>query len=220
LVGNHEKVAEIDSANAHSGGRVLRLRSEDNLGVAAQSHLFSLPETGMLIVSAQARLNDSTGDAMLTMAVETDVEASSYRRAKTIPLGPEFGTQWKRCELVITDLPVGDADQIRVQFHLTGKADVALDDIALCDLRFDDQRRSELVKRVFAAKTALEEEQYTDCLRLLNEYWPQYLVEYVPPLIREPATLAKQPENNDIKAKEDNSKAGGRFRNIIPRIWR
>jgi hypothetical protein len=77
-----------------------------------------------------------------------------------------------------------------------------------------------LVKRVFAAKTALDEEQYTDCLRLLNEYWPQYLVEYVPPIVGAPAVLAKQPVSPASKATDDTTKSGGRFRHIIPRIWR
>jgi hypothetical protein len=211
---------EIDAVVVHGGQRALRLKSVDQVGVAAQSHLFQLPDTGMLVVTAHVRASELTDDATLTMAVETGEEGQPYRRARTIAVGEEYATQWKRCELVVSDLPVGDAEQLRVQFHVTGKADVVVDDVALCDLRFDDQRRSELVKRVFAAKTALDEAQYTDCLRLVDEYWPQYLVEYVPPVVREPATLAKQPDNSEAKPGEDNSKAGGRFRNIIPRIWR
>jgi hypothetical protein len=211
---------EIDTSLVSSGQRSLRLKSVDQIGVAAQSHLFPLPETGMIVITAQIRASEVNEGASLTLALETDEHGQPYRRTRTISLGEEFSTQWKKCEMIVNDLPVGDAEQLRVQFHVTGKADVIIDDVGLCDLRFDDQRRSELVKRVFAAKTALDEGQYSDCLRLLNEYWPQYLVAYVPPVIGQPAALAKQQENPAPKATEDNSKSGGRFRNMIPRIWR
>lgn len=210
---------EVETANVHAGQRALRLKSTDTIGVAAQSHLFPLPETGMLVVTAQIRASDLSENSTLTLAVETDEHGQSYRRTRSFPLGEEYRTQWKECELVVGDLPVGDAEQIRVQLHVTGKADVVVDDIALCDLRFDNQRRSELVKRVFAAKTALEEGQYADCLRLLNEYWPQYLVAYVPPVDREPA-LAKEPAKSSTPETEEGAKNNGRLRNIIPRIWR
>lgn len=211
---------EIDTSLVHGGQRSLRLKSVDQIGVAAQSHLFPLPATGMVVFAAHVRTGELSDGASLTLAIETDEQGQPYRRTRTIPLGEEFRTQWKKCEMIVSDLPVGDAEQLRVQFHVTGKADVIVDDVTLCDLRFDDQRRSELVKRVFAAKTALDEGQYTDCLRLLNEYWPQYLVAYVPPVVSQPAVLAKQPENSPPKTTEENSKSGGRLRNIIPRIWR
>jgi hypothetical protein len=211
---------EIDTSLVHGGLRSLRLKSVDQIGVAAQSHLFPLPETGMIVFTAQVRTSEANEGASLTLAIETDEQGQTYRRTRTISLGEEFSTQWKKCEMIVSDLPVGDAEQLRVQFHVTGKADVIIDDVALCDLHFDDQRRSELVKRVFAAKTALDEGQYTDCLRLLNEYWPQYLVAYVPPVVGHPAALAKQPENSTTKAPDDSTKSGGRFRNMLPRIWR
>lgn len=212
-------LVELETTAPYAGDRALRLVSQDPLGVAVQSHLFPLPETGMLVVAAHVRISAGDDNSMLTMAVETDEQEQTYRRTRTISLGDDFNSQWKRCELTVNDLPVGDADQIRVQFHLTGNADLMLDEVKLCDLRFDDQRRSEVVKRVFAAKTALEEGHYAACHRLLNEYWSQYLVEYVPPLAREPATLAQQPDNPDPSSTEEKSK-GGRLRSIIPRIWR
>jgi hypothetical protein len=211
---------ELDTSLVHGGQRSLRLKSVDQIGVAAQSHLFPLPATGMMVFTAYVRASELNDKATLTLAVETDEQGQPYRRIRTISLSEEFRTQWRKCEMVVSDLPVGDAEQLRVQFHVTGKADVIVDDVALCDLRFDDQRRSELVKRVFAAKTALDEGQFTDCLRLLNEYWPQYLVAYVPPVVGQPAVLAKQPDSPAPKTTEENSKSGGRFRNMIPRIWR
>jgi hypothetical protein len=75
------------------------------------------------------------------------------------------------------------------------------------------------VKRVFAAKTALADDQVVDCLRLLDEYGPRYLVEYVPPIVREP-TVAKQPIAAEETTTDGKSKMGGRLRGFIPRIFR
>jgi len=207
---------ELETSTIRSGARALRLKSEDPVGVAVQSHLFPLPATGMLVVGVQVRGEQVAEDARLAIAVETEENGQSYRRVQTFQ-STALPNQWTPLEFAVSDLPVGDASQIRVQFHVTGAANVVLDDVTLCDLRFDDQRRSELVKRVFAAKTALEEDQVVDCLRLLNEYWSRYLVEYVPPLVREPA-LAKQP--SDEAASEGKSKAKSRLRGLVPRIWR
>ena len=210
---------EVETTLARSGARSLRLLSEDNVGVAVQSHLFSLPASGMLIVGAKVRAEAAAEDARITIAVETDESGQIYRRTQTFGGDTALSNQWTHVELAASDLPVGDASQIRVQFHVTGKADVMLDDIQLCDLRFDDQRRSELVKRVFAAKTALAEDQVVDCLRLLDEYGPRYLVEYVPPIVREPA-VAKQPIVAEEATTEGKSKVGSRLRGFVPRIWR
>ncbi len=208
---------ELDTTAMRNGIRSVRLKSEDAVGVAVQSHLFPLPETGMLIVNAQVRAEEVAGDARLVIAIETEDNGRTYRRVQTFD-APALENQWKSLEMLVSDLPVGDTNQIRVQFHVIGQANLLIDDVALCDLRFDDSRRSELVKRVFAAKTALEDDQVVDCLRLLNEYWSRYLVEYVPPLERTPTAIAKQPETQDTD--ESKTKVGGRLRGLVPRIWR
>ncbi len=208
---------ELETTAMRSGARSVRLKSEDAVGVAVQSHLFPLPETGMLVVNAQVRAEEISGDARLAIAIETEDNGQTYRRVQTFD-APALENQWKPLEMLVSDLPVGDANQIRVQFHIVGQANVLIDDVALCDLRFDDSRRSELVKRVFAAKTALEDDQVVDCLRLLNEYWSRYLVEYVPPLERVPSAIAKQPEAQETD--ESKTKPGGRLRGWVPKIWR
>jgi hypothetical protein len=208
---------ELETTAMRSGARSVRLKSEDAVGVAVQSHLFPLPETGMLVVNAQVRAEEISEDARLAIAIETEDNGQTYRRVQTFD-APALENQWKPLEMLVSDLPVGDANQIRVQFHIVGQANVLIDDVALCDLRFDDSRRSELVKRVFAAKTALEDDQVVDCLRLLNEYWSRYLVEYVPPLERVPSAIAKQPETQETD--ESKTKPGGRLRGWVPKIWR
>lgn len=208
---------EINTTDARSGERSLLLQSADKVGVAVQSHLFPIPETGMLVVTAKVRTTGSVDKARITLAIETDQSGQSYRRTRVFAAPAEFTEQWTTLELAVSDLPVGNAEQVRVQFHVTGEADVLVDDVALCDLRFDDLRRTELVKRLHAAKTALQEDQMVDCLRLIDQYWPRYLVEYVPPQVRDNAT-AKQPSGEEKPIEEDGK--SGRWRKLMPRILR
>lgn len=206
---------EVQATTARSGAKALRLQSTDNIGVAVQSHLFALPRTGMLNISADVFASNLDESSRLMVAVETDENGEAYRRSTiyesaSLPVG-----EWKSVVLSVHDLPVGDAEQVRIQFHLVGRGEVILDDVQLCDLQFDDQRKSELVKRIFAAKSALQEAEVIDCLRLVEGYWPRYLVENVPPTQREPV-IAKQPE---VKSGVGDDKKG-RLRGWVPRILR
>jgi hypothetical protein len=105
---------------------------------------------------------------------------------------------------------------------------VLLDDVELYDLRFDSARRGALVKRIYAAKTALEEGQVIDCQRLVDGYWSRYLVEYVPPVQTAEVSIAKQPaapeptsESEEVQHEpKESSGFGSRLRNWMPRIWR
>ncbi|TWU27291.1 hypothetical protein Pla144_20630 [Bythopirellula polymerisocia] len=217
--GPQGKVA-VESDQPHTGEFALRLQSEDRIGVAVQSHLFPIPETGQLVLGAYFRPRQFASDSQFVMSVESEDDGRTYRRFKKISATDLSVNQWTRFELSLSDLPVELGNQIRVQFHASGNADLLVDDIDLCDLRFDDQRRSELVKRVYAAKTALGDHQVVDCLRLVNEYWSRYLVEYVPPVEREPVVLAKQNPATEEAPEESRQKVGSRLRKLVPKIWR
>ncbi len=213
-------IVAVETEKSHSGANVLRLKSEDRMGVAVQSHLFPIPETGQISVGAYLRAGQMDPDSRLIIAVESEDDGRTYRRNKIFTAAEIPTDQWTRCELSLTDLPVGSGDQIRIQFHVVGNTDLLLDDIDLCDLRFDEQRRGELVKRVYAAKTALGDQQVVDCLRLVNEYWSRYLVQYVPPIERDPVVIAKQPPATESNPEENRQKVGGRLRRFVPKIWR
>jgi hypothetical protein len=115
-----------------------------------------------------------------------------------------------------------------VRFQLFGQAEVLVDDVELHDLRFDSARRGALVKRIYAAKTALEEGQLVDCQRLVDGYWSRYLVENVPPAAAATPSIAKQPPAPEATPPPAEGKQpvkeppafGERLRNWVPRIWR
>ncbi|MCC6494146.1 MAG: hypothetical protein IT424_14125 [Pirellulales bacterium] len=203
---------------AAGSGRALRLTSEDAVGVAIQSQLFPLPATGQLVVRARARTADMAPGARLYAWV--DYQSGGLWRQRYVSLGGggAIGSDWTECEFAIDDLPLGSAGQMRVQFHLAGAGQAWIDDVRLYDLRFPKSQREALAKRLYAAKTALEENQFMDCERLIDGYWPRRLVEYLPPagLASRPAEAAAPP------AVADKAPPGlnGRLRGLVPRILR
>ncbi|NOY43589.1 MAG: hypothetical protein GXP26_17350 [Planctomycetes bacterium] len=219
-VGSAGKV-EVTTSEPQSGTRAVRLQSDDGIGVAVQSHLFPMPETGQLVVSAYLKGKKMPTNARLYIALEDGSGGRTYRQYATLGGERKLDEQWARYEFPVDDLPIDSAGQMRIQFHLTGKAEVLIDDVELYDLRFDKARRGALVKRVYAAKTALDSGQVTDCLRLVDEYWSQYLVEFVPPFETETVQLAEQLPTPESKVEEEEKPGiGTRLRGWVPRIWR
>ncbi len=219
-VGSAGKV-EVVTNEPQSGTKAVRLQSEDGIGVAVQSHLFPMPETGQLVVSVYLKGKKMPPDARLYLALEDSSGGRNYRQYATLGGERKLDEQWARYEFPVDDLPIGSAEQMRIQFHLTGNAEVLIDDVELYDLRFDKARRGALVKRVYAAKTALDSGQVVDCLRLVDEYWSQYLVEFVPPFETDTLQLAEQLPSPETKAEEEEKPGiGTRLRGWVPRIWR
>ncbi|NOZ40289.1 MAG: hypothetical protein GXP24_08700, partial [Planctomycetes bacterium] len=211
--------AEVVGTEAHSGTHALRMRSEGPAGVAIQSDLFPMPETGQLMLSGQVRGLGFSPETRLRIVFEDPNK--SYRQVATLGGEQPIGSEWSRFEFPVDDIPFRTEGQMRVQFYLTGEGEVLLDDLELIDLQFGKLHRGALVKGVYAAKTALDEGRVVDCLRLVEEYWSQYLIEYVPPV--EVGTLreAKQPSKREaLKSKEERPSLSGRLRGWVPKLWR
>jgi len=212
---------EVDRKRSHSGARAVRLRSEDRTGVAVQSNLFPLPETGQLVVSAHLKGVEVPADARLYIILEDENNGRVYREYATLGDDRKIDSEWARYEFPVDDLPLNSASEMHVQFYLTGKAEVLIDDVQLHDLRFNKARRGALVKRVYAAKTALDSGDVTDCLRLVDEYWSRYLVEYVPTFKTEAVQVAKQPAAPVVEPEDQEEEGfGSRLPGWVPRLWR
>ena len=67
-----------------------------------------------------------------------------------------------------------------------------IDDVQLFDLPFDTSERLELSKLISLASVKLEAGQLADCARLLEGYWPQFLMAHVP-LTNTSAPIAERP---------------------------
>ncbi|HMP05018.1 MAG TPA: hypothetical protein PJ982_01605, partial [Lacipirellulaceae bacterium] len=160
--------------------------------------------------------------------VEYDQPGGTVRQPKPLD-GVRADGQWHKCEATFDDLPLASGDQMRVQLHLAGPGQAWVDAVEMFDLRFPDAQRNELVKRVFAARTALDEGRLVDCQRQLDGYWPRYLVENVPagltaepvaPPERPAASLAARPAEAPSAPPEGEGGLGDRVRRFVPRVWR
>ena len=212
-------IALVDSGS-HSGSHALRLKSEDAMGVAVQSHLFPAPSTGQLMVRVYLRFDQLDEAAQLQIVLQDQHEGRRYRQFATLANRDLAGKGWQPYEFALSDVPFGEGEQLRLHFHLTGGAEVLVDDVQLVDLRFDEARQRALVKRIYAANIALEQGQVVDCLRVVDDYWSQYLVENVPPT-EEVVSLASKPTPvTEPVAKEEEKGIGSRMRGWVPKIWR
>ena len=219
LLGASGTVALSDQ-NARSGKMSIRLKSDDAEGVVLQSHSFAMPETGQLFVTVHLRAEKWEQDARLQMTVEDSNGGEVYRRYAILGNGDPLSKEWAPYELPLNDVPFNREGQLKIQFRLQGQADVFLDDVQLCDLRFDEGLRGSLVKRIFTAKLALDNNHVVDCLQVMDDYWSRHLVEYVPTRGSEENRIASQPEEPQESTDKKEDSTGNRLRDWVPRIWR
>ena len=209
----------LDSMAPHSGTIALRLQSDDAIGVAVQSHSFPVPATGQLMVSLFLRVERLEENAQLQIAIQDQDQGRRYHQFAVLGKAQLSNKEWTSYEFELSDVPFGQDEKLRLQFHLTGGGEVLVDDVQLFDLRFDEARRRALVKRIYAARTALAQGQVVDCLRVVDDYWSRYLVEHVPPTETVTFEATKQP--SVVKPlKEKETGLGSRLRGWVPRMWR
>lgn len=200
----------LDKNAPHDGLQSAHLESTQAAG-ALVSRAFAPSPTGRLAVAVWLRTADAQRQPPLRLAVEgRTADRTLYR---FVPFGQgaagqndvrPIPTQWAQFVIEVTDLPLDALSAVRVRFELLGPGEVWIDDVQLCELAFDRREHKELLRLFAPADTQLENGQIADCLRLLEGYWPQFLVEYVrpgelsPPLRKDiPATAARPPQEAD-----------------------
>jgi hypothetical protein len=223
----------VDQTSAHSGNRALHFQSQDQLGVAAQSHLFRIPDTGRLVVRAQVRVTHMAPASRLYAWIEFDAGGGAMHQ-KPGQLGDgRLGDDWTQCEYFFDDLPLASAGQMRVQFHLAGPGEAWIDSVELFDLYFPNTQRVDLMRRLLQAKTAWESDELVDCQRLVDGYLPRFVVEYVPPGLPADSDsaagikVAANPEETTTpggspseEASRETNGLKDRVRKLVPRIIR
>jgi hypothetical protein len=205
-------------------GRSLHLKSEDALGVAVQSHLFPIPSTGQLLVRARIRAAGLQPSAQLYAWFEYESGGVARQRYVALGAGQPLDGPWRDVEFAADELPMASDGQMRIQFHLVGEGEAWVDDVRMYDLRFTKDQRFQISKRLYAAKTALDEGQLMDCQRLIDGYWPRMFVEQT----ETSAIASRPPEVGPTRAAalvptERGAEAPGiseRLRGMAPRILR
>ena len=130
---------------------------------------------------------------------------------------------WRPYIFQVDDLPLEGLSQLRVRFDLMGQGEVWVDDVQLFDLALSTRPSS---ARCTSSSpwpvSTLQNGQVGDCMRLLEGYWPRFLMENVP-LGPGEAVAARPPENRSAAPPPAAPPSTGwldRMRNLLPeRLW-
>jgi hypothetical protein len=174
--------AELDAVNPKSGERSLRLSSSGPVATVL-SDSFPAPTTGRMWVTVSLRTTNGAKHPTVRMSVERADEGEPYTRSASVgpttPAPQRLETAWKPYIFPVDDLATAGPKQIRLRFDLVGDGTVWIDDVQLTD--FAHSERVDLVRLNFTARAVLlEKEAYSDCLRILEGYWPRLLEQHVP----------------------------------------
>ncbi|MBS0208103.1 MAG: hypothetical protein JSS27_04030 [Planctomycetes bacterium] len=213
---------ELDATEAHDGKQSLHI-SAGAAGAELNSVPLLMPATGRLSLGVWLRAPANT-QPTLRLGVEVLDGTTQVRNAVVgaPPAVQPLPTSWGQFVLPIHELPTDGPHRVRVRFELLGAGEIWIDDVQLFDLDFSEDERLELSKELALIEYKKNSGNYRDCLRLLEGYWPRFLVAHVPavdvPLAKSPAELGPAGETKP----EAERRAGlmDRFRRAIPDFLR
>lgn len=219
-------IVDIDSAAAMQGKQSLHFKVAENKTLGwISSQPFPLPRTGRISVQAWIRTREAERQPPLRMSINgqlaggqpyyrwsalgTDVDSRtllpSGRKARAVP------THWVASPFLLhlTDLPATAGSEISVRFDMLGAGEVWIDDIQISDVYFEDSEQKELLKNVAYARFQLQKGALVECQRFLQGFWPQFVLEYVPPprLAQTPTSTLIPPEAEKSTSKVPEEKS-------------
>ena len=233
---------EADLATAIRSSRAAGLKPAQSVRISSDgpiaclvSQPFAAPTTGRITMSVWLRVADASHQPNLRLAVEGKLVGRDYYRYAVIgqPPGPgqegkPIAATWGQYIVQFDDLPLDGLSQMRVRLDLMGAGEVWADDVQLFDLVFNESELRALYKLLTLADWNLQNGQVGDCMKLLNGYWPRFLMQNVPFPQSVPALAAKPadpvpggPAPADDKPAEAQSPSWmDRVKGILPeRLW-
>jgi hypothetical protein len=221
----HSAEPSLDAKPAQSA----RILSEGPIACLV-SQPFAPPNTGRITMSVWLRVADASHQPTLRLAVEGKRVGRDYYRYAVIGQPPGAGqdgklmaTTWGQYIVQFDDLPLDGLSQMRVRVDLMGAGEVWVDDVQLFDLAFNETELRALYKLLTLADLNLQNGQIGDCVKLLNGYWPRFLMQNVPAVQSAPALASKpsaEPPADDKPAEAQPSSWIDRVRGILPdRLW-
>ena len=169
---------QADTVAPDERGQVVRLYGAGGTGTVLRSAPLTVPDTGRLGMWVRLRATTASSEPHVRLAVEGRDRGRAFYRYAVVGHGESvvrLGSDWQQFYAQFDDLPLSGLDDLRVRFELRGAGEVWLDDVALYALQFTDNERVELFKIITSAQLKLQNGAWTDCLRLLDSYWPKYL---------------------------------------------
>lgn len=172
----------LDRAEAR-GKQSLHFTSRGPVGWL-RSDPIPAPQTGRLSVSVWLKTKNAESQPPLRLAIEGQYRGQSYYRFATVGAGtnaPQLRDHWGNTPYLfhIDDLPTSDLTDLRIGFDLMGPGEVWIDDVQVFELYFRENERDEIMKMIALADLHLGKGQIAQCERLLEGYWPRYLMAHV-----------------------------------------
>jgi hypothetical protein len=190
--------AELDATAPQEGKTSLYLASRGQLATV-ESELLPTPLTGQLFMTVWLRGENLAPTTAVRMVFQTEGAGQFYRTFADPKSTHPLTSDWVFYGFHVSDLPLESTGQMRVKFELDGPGEVWVDDVKLYDLLFPEPRyehstveKRELLIMLSAAEKARQEGRISDSVRILEGYWPQFLLAYTEPIAERPA-IARQP---------------------------
>ncbi|MGQ9562194.1 MAG: family 10 glycosylhydrolase [Thermogutta sp.] len=178
-------IIRLDSGEKHGGQQAIYLKSQ---GVVASivSKPFPAPPTGRLTVAMWLKTTNPAVQPPIRCLIMGTYRGQPLIRLAEIGVSfsgrpvPAVSHDWTPILVEVADLPMSGLSPLQLRFDLVGNGELWMDDIQLCHLAFSKTERVELFKLIAPAQAKLENGDLADCLRLLDSFWAEYLVRYVP----------------------------------------
>lgn len=180
----------LSSQSPRDGASAVVLEGyEENARVKLQSKAFLVPETGQLAMTFAVRA--AAVDPSTKLIVRFATEDGSYDSFTTIQAASlqqvETG-EWAPFAFGVEDLPTESPSGLRVLFELRGKGQLAIDDLEMHSLVYPldcyagraAKQKLALLRVIHNAQAAYEAGRYDQCRTVLDSYWGQFLLTYVP----------------------------------------
>ena len=177
---------ELDKTVHHDGAQSVHLMSTGPVG-GLVSQPFESPSTGRLSMSVWLRMAEGARQPPLRLVLQGKYRGRDFFRFA--PVGqalqdqltaPPLAAEWSSFLFQVSDLPLEGLSPIQVRFALLGAGEVWIDEVQLCSLDFTKKERVELFRLITPVDVKLQNGQIGDCVRLLEGYWPRFLVDHVP----------------------------------------
>jgi len=217
-------VAEVDSEISFQGQRSLHLQVQEQ-SVSIVSEAFPHPPSNRLLLGFHARsledLKHPNVQPKLRVYVEEIGEKPVYvAYAPVGEGGPRIGPHWRKFN-VVYNLPTTGKRPLRIRLELGEHSEVWVDQFKLSEPPLDARKFQELVFQINLAAIYLDKGRFSSAARLMQGYWPRYLLENVS--VQEPLRVA---ENNPgvsppaPPARKETPGMFDRLRRSVPGIWR
>ncbi|MCA9246106.1 MAG: hypothetical protein KDA42_03295 [Planctomycetales bacterium] len=215
----------VDADSKHGGEHSIVFSSSGRLA-SLESDWFEAPTTGRLAFSVWMRTENLEKQPLVQLAVVGKTRDEPIQRFAQVGGAADRGVplkdDWTSYVFQIDDLPTARMQQMQVRFDLIGKGEVWIDDVEIFPLSFTKDERIEISKIVVSASGALDSGRWSDCLHLLEGYWPNFLMHHVTVTENDSILSARAPEaasRPTTRSVEEKPGFVDRVRGYLPK-WR